>query len=192
MHRSVTFARRLSAAALPLIAVCTLAARPAEASQADKCPGSLDIPSSAAGTDQAADAIVCLVNAERTSRGLKPLHRDGDLAQAAAGHASDMVRRDYFGHVSPGGKDLGDRIRAAGYFNSGDVWKVGEALGWGTGSRATPNTLVDEWLASPTHRQVLLDPGYREIGVGVSTGAPIDHPTILPGATYALDLGVIR
>src|SRR4051812_50074611 len=132
MHRSVTFARRLSAAALSLIAVCALAARPAEASLAGKCPASLDIPTSAAGADQAADAIVCLVNAERRSRGLKPLRRDGDLAQAAAGHASDMVRRDYFSHVSLGGKNLGDRVRAAGYGNPGDVWKAGEDLGWGT------------------------------------------------------------
>jgi uncharacterized protein YkwD len=192
MYFPATFARLLLAAAASLIAAFTFGARPAEAARADRCPGSLDIPSSPAAANQAADAIVCLVNAERTSRGLKALQRDGDLAQAARKHAADMVRRNYFGHVSPSGKSPGDRVREAGYAHPGDDWKVGEDLGWGTGSRATPNTLVDEWLASPPHRRIMLEPGFRELGVGVAPGAPLDHLTSLPGATYALDLAVIQ
>jgi uncharacterized protein YkwD len=184
-------ARRLFAAAVSITAACTLGARPAEAAQADRCPGSLAIPTSAAEADQAADAIVCLINAERTSRGLKPLRRDGDLAEAGRKHASDMARRNYFSHLTPNGRTVGDRAVDAGYATADQVWKVGEDLGWGTGSRATPNTRVDEWLASSEHRRVMLEAGYREVGVGVSTGAPVDHPTVRPGATYALELGVI-
>ena len=96
---------------------------------------------------------MCLVNAERTSRGLKPLRRDGDLAQAARGHAADMARRDYFSHVTPSGDDLSDRLRDAGYGEPGDGWRAGENLGWGTGERATPDALVDAWLASPGHKR---------------------------------------
>jgi uncharacterized protein YkwD len=185
-------ARRLSVAAVSIIASCTLTARPAQAAQADRCRGSLNVPTSADELDQAADAIVCLVNAERTSRDLRPLRRDGDLAQAARRHAVDMVRRNYFSHVSPGGTSPGDRAVDAGYASMNQSWKVGEDLGWGTGTRATPNTLVDEWMASPPHRRILLEAGYRELGVGVASGAPVDHATALPGATYALELGVIR
>src|SRR3954452_6610195 len=185
-------ARRLFAAAVSITAACTLAARPAEAAQADRCPGALEIPTTAAEADQAADAIVCLVNAERTSRGLKPLRPDGDLAESGRRHASDMARHHYFGHLTPNGRTVGDRAVDAGYVTPDETWRVGEDLGWGTGSRAMPNTLVDEWLDSPTHRRVMLEAGYREVGVGASTGAPVDRPTNLPGATYALELGVIR
>ena len=141
--------------------------------------------------DAADDAVICLVNVERTSRGLKALKRDGDLAQAARGHSRDMARNKYFDHTSPNGDSVGDRIREAGYGKPGDGWKVGENLGWGTGERATPNSLVDEWLNSPPHKKNMLTGSYRELGVGVAGGAP-KGSTDLPGATYTLNLGVIR
>ena len=185
-------ARTLVRAVLSTIALSAIfSAAPASAAQTARCNNSTIQP--AAGTlDEANAALVCLINAERTSRGMRALHRDADLGQAARGHAGDMVRRTYFSHVTPGGADLGDRIRSAGYGRPGDGWKAGEALGWGTGSRATPAALVDEWLASPPHRHILLDPGYREIGVGIAAGAPRAKTGGLPGATYAVDVGVIR
>ena len=79
----------------------------------------------------------------------------------------------------------------AGYGKPGDGWKVGENLGWGTGERATPNALVDAWLNSPPHKKNMLTGAYRELGVGVAVGAP-KASTALPGATYTLNLGVIR
>ena len=162
----------------------------ADAAAADKCPGALDTPTDASAAD-AADAVTCLVNAERSKRGLRPVSRDADLGQAARKHARDMVRRGYFSHVSPGGSTLGDRLRSAGY-GRGQGWRAGEALGWGTGSLATPNSLVDEWLDSPPHRRILLDSGYRELGVGIAAGEPRDAQSSLPGATYTLDFGQIR
>jgi uncharacterized protein YkwD len=173
---------------LALGAVC--AAAPARAADVARCPGSTAVPS-AGTTDAATQQLICLINAERTDRGLRPLRGDGDLAQMARRHSADMVRRTYFSHVTPGGADLGDRVRAAGY-GSGRAWRAGEALGWGTGSRATPAALIDEWLASPEHRHILLDPGYRELGVGVAAGAPRSARSGLPGATYTVDVGVVH
>jgi uncharacterized protein YkwD len=160
----------------------------ASAAAADKCPGALDTPTDAS---DAADTVTCLVNAERSKRGLRAVSRDGDLNQAARKHARDMVRRGYFSHVTPGGSTLGDRLRDAGY-GRGQGWRAGEALGWGTGDMATPNALVDEWLDSPPHRHILLDSGFREVGVGIALGEPRDEQSSLPGATYALDFGQIR
>jgi uncharacterized protein YkwD len=71
-------------------------------------------------------------------------------------------------------------------------WYAGEDLGWGTGDRATPNSLVDAWLNSAEHRRVLLSPLYEEVGIGVAQGAPRATTSGLPGATYAMDLGTIR
>lgn len=184
--------RPLVTAAVSITAVCSLVAAPANAATgADRCPGALEIPQDASRLDEAADAVMCLVNAERTSRGLKALKRDGDLAQAARGHSRDMTRRNYFDHTSPSGESVGDRVRDAGYGDPGDGWRVGENLGWGTGQRATPNALVDEWLNSPPHKKNMLNGAFRELGVGVAQGAP-NKGNDLPGATYTLNLGVIR
>jgi uncharacterized protein YkwD len=188
MLTTADIARPLPRAAATFLLAFGLTAAPAGAAQ---CPGSMDIPSSSDDMGTAAGAIVCLVNVERTSRGQPPLRRDGDLSQAARGHASEMVRSNFFAHVSPDGDSLSDRLRQAGYGRPGDGWRAGEDLGWGTGDRATPNALVDAWLASPGHRRILLSGTYREIGVGVVGGVPDPSSTGLPGATYTMDLGTI-
>jgi uncharacterized membrane protein required for colicin V production len=50
-----------------------------------------------------------LVNAERKKRNLKPLVFDDSLKQVARAHSSDMLRRGYFSHRTPEGKDPFDR-----------------------------------------------------------------------------------
>jgi uncharacterized protein YkwD len=188
MLTTARFARRpLLSAAVAL----TLLTPSASAAEAEQCPRSHDVPTTEESLSTAATAVECLVNAERTIRGLKPLRRDRDLAKAARRHASDMARRNYFSHVTPGGEDLKDRLREAGYGDPGDGWRAGENLGWGTGTRATPASLVAEWLASPGHKRNMLQERFREIGVGVAGGAP-QQSAGLPGATYALTQGVIR
>jgi uncharacterized protein YkwD len=181
----------LRAAAMFTFSVALIAA-PADAAQgAAQCPASMDIPSSSNDMSAAAGSIVCLVNVERTSRGQSALRRDGDLSQAARRHATDMARNNFFAHVTPDGDTLSDRLRQAGYGRPGDGWRAGEDLGWGTGDQATPNALVDAWLASPGHRRILLSSSYREIGVGVAGGAPNQAGSELQGATYTMDLGTI-
>jgi uncharacterized protein YkwD len=129
-----------------------------------------------------------LVNAERARRGRRPLRADGTLRRVARAHVADMVRRSYFSHVTPGGARFADRIRAAGY-GAGHWWHAAEALGWGTGPRALPAVVVSEWLASPRHRRIVLDPADRELGVGAAAAAPRRG---LPGATYAVEVGWVR
>lgn len=183
--------RALARALTALLALgAVFAAVPARAADTARCPGSTAVPS-ASTVGQATDQVICLINAERTDRGLRPLRGDSDLARAARRHSADMVRRTYFSHVTPGGADLGARISDVRY-GSGHAWRAGEALGWGTGDRATPAALIDEWLASPPHRHILLDPGYRELGVGVAAGAPRSVSSGLPGATYTVDVGVVH
>jgi uncharacterized protein YkwD len=131
---------------------------------------------------------VCLVNAEREQRGLHRLRGDHRLREVAERQSTDMVQHSYFSHVTPGGADFGDRVRAAGY-GRGHWWHAGEDLAWGTGTRATPAVVVHEWLESPHHREIMLDPQYRELAVGVAPGAP--QPGVA-GATYAADFGVVH
>src|SRR5262249_12497690 len=148
-------------------AVLLLSASPARALQPQQCPGAQDIPTTEQGEQVATQAIVCLVNQARTSRGLRALQPDGDLALSARKHSEDMARRDYFAHNTPMGRSVGDRARDAGYFDPGDGYKLGENLGWGSGYKARPQWIVDAWLTSVKHRRILLSPDYVELGVGV-------------------------
>src|SRR4051812_2365451 len=108
MFTTADLKRPLLRAAATCMLAFGLMAVPAGAAQgAAQCPGSTAIPSSADEMTTAAGAIVCLVNIERAANGQAPLRRDGDLSQAARGHAVDMARHNFFAHVTPDGDTLG-------------------------------------------------------------------------------------
>ena len=134
-----------------------------------------------AGT--AEDATLCLINDERRARGRAVLDSHPRLALAARRHSADMVEREFFSHVSPGGSTLADRLRRTGYLGS-CAWSAGETLAWGFGDERTPASRVAAWMRSRPHRRVLLNPRYRDAGIGVARGIPEapDH-----GLTYTAE-----
>ena len=138
---------------------------------------------SSASTAQLTKATLCLLNQERTKRGLRPLRANKRLATAAKRHAADMVRRDYFSHVCPGGTDFVARIRRAGYRGA----TLGENLAAGSGELASPAATVRGWMNSAGHRANILHSRFREAGVGVVAGAPSLGGA--DSATYALTFG---
>jgi uncharacterized protein YkwD len=99
------------------------------------------------------------MNSVRTSHGLAPLRVDVRLFRAARGHSADMLHRQYFAHGSVAGRALAHGAR-------GPVF--GEDLAWGTD--VTAQWVVNQWLASPGHRAVLLRPGFRRVGIGIAFG----------------------
>ncbi|HWH43661.1 MAG TPA: CAP domain-containing protein [Thermoleophilaceae bacterium] len=133
-------------------------------------------------------ATLCLLNAERRGRGLGRLRSNSRLARAAARHARDMVRNDYFSHDSLDGRDFVDRILNTNYVKATDPgWVLGENLAWGSGRTATPRQIVRGWMASPGHRRNILGRRYREVGIAVVRGVP--QPGARRGATYATEFG---
>lgn len=133
-------------------------------------------------------ATLCLVNAERTDRGLGPLRANDRLDRAATGHAEDMVRNAYFAHESKEGTDVVARVRATDYLRDVGRWSVGENLAWGTGVLARPETIVNSWMNSPGHRANILRPEMEEIGTGIVIGSPRGPE----GATYVHVFGVAQ
>jgi uncharacterized protein YkwD len=141
------------------------------------------------GVAAAGNATLCLLNQERTSRGLAPLAPNGLLAQAAQQHSEDMVRRSYFEHTSPDGVTVQDRIRATGYANRGSA-STGENILWAIGKKASPSAIVDKWMHSPPHRADILRRSFTEIGIGIALGAPnLPDQAQGQGATYTTDFG---
>ena len=153
------------------------------ASAATVCASADALPLQASSA-KLSNAAACLVNQERTRRGLLPLRLNVKLAKAAKGHANDMVSHDYFSHDSEGGGDFVQRIRKAGYKGL----TLGEDLAWGAGTLGTARSIVRSWMHSPSHRANILSRKYREMGIGVALGIPGDAGG-LNGATYAVDFG---
>jgi uncharacterized protein YkwD len=137
-------------------------------------------------------ATLCLVNRERTSRGLHSLQADADLQHAAQTHSAEMAAGDYFDHIAPTGSTPLSRMRAAGYIFSSHIgYAIGENIAWATLWLATPKAIVVGWMASPGHRANILDASFRETGVGVSPHpiAALAHGQ--SGAIYTQDFGRI-
>ena len=136
-------------------------------------------------------ATLCLVNDERAQQGLVRLRPDRALARAAERHADDMVRHSYFAHQSRSGSTFVRRIARTGYLSGARRWWVGENLAWGSGSRATPRSILRSWMTSPKHRANILYGRFRELGVGVARGSPTRQP-YGGAATYVHEFGVVR
>jgi uncharacterized protein YkwD len=153
---------------------------------ADACPDAEMMP--APDNLARVEAVtLCLLNGVRADNGLSPLSRNAQLANAAAGHATDMVAHSYFAHEGLNGSDIRDRIGATGYLRSDVRWVIGENLAWGTGALATPKSIVNAWMNSEGHRVNILHSEYREIGFGIVAGNP-KRPDGF-GATYATEFG---
>lgn len=92
-----------------------------------------------------------------------PLIWDSRLEVAAEGHAADMAKYGYLSHRDREGRDTGERVRVAGY-----AWRVvGENL---ARHQNSVDQVIGDWLESPNHCRMLLDPGFVEIGASQAEG----------------------
>jgi len=138
------------------------------------------------------EATLCLVNRERTAHGEQPLRLNEDLNHAAQAHSESMAAAGYFEHTSPGGKSFLDRLRAAGYIYSNHLaYNVGENIAYGSLQDATPGSIVAAWMASPGHRANILNPAFRDIGIGIMPHLPRSLGAGQAGAMYTEDFGVV-
>src|SRR4051812_49776079 len=183
--RTPRAARRAAALVVATVVVAVLAA-PAHAADAPSGCAGAAVPLGAAAPAAVEPAIACLVGAQRAAHGLPAVRPAAALTLAARRHAADMVARGYFAHVSPTGGTVDRRARRTGYLLEAPCWALGEDLGWAPPPLATAQAVVTAWMASPSHRSVVLDRDFREIGVAVAGRAPAGDGA---GATFVLELG---
>jgi uncharacterized protein YkwD len=176
-----------------VLAACAVVALPVATADASKRSGegaNTGLQPAPGNVRAVREAVLCLHNRERAARGLPPLRESAKLRRAAQGHSDAMVAERFFAHESPSGADLADRILATGYAH-GRGWSLGENIAWGTGSLATAAEIQRAWMESPGHRANILRRQFREVGIGIAPGAPVDAGG-LAGATYTADFGVRR
>lgn len=108
--------------------------------------------------------VLRLVNVERVSLGLDPVEWKEQLAQISNEYACDMIQGQFFSHVNPiTGEGPGERAIKGGY-----LFRVlGENLAVGFN---TPEIVMAEWMDSPDHRANIINPNWKEMGVGVRIG----------------------
>jgi uncharacterized protein YkwD len=179
---------RIAALALAALAVVVPATmHPPEAS-AGACAAARATPGSV-GTRGTVHATLCLLNAQRRDHDLKPLRLNSHLSRAALGHSRDMVRRQYFAHISPSGTTFVTRIRRTGYLREARRWTIGENLAWGSEAWRpwSPLSAVRAWMHSPGHRANILRPGFREVGIGIVPAHMRGGPA---AAIYTTEFGV--
>jgi uncharacterized protein YkwD len=131
-------------------------------------------PSSVSATPQLARALLAEVNRTRRQQGLRTLSYSSSLTQAATAHVQLLATKGQFTHDWPTtGAHFSSWIRGFYAARGFRRWSAGENLLWSSPG-FSPGDAVNEWLASPAHRLVMLTPSWRELGVGVVTvsGAP--------------------
>lgn len=114
-------------------------------------------------TDISIDSLLSSTNQKRAENGLNPLILNGQLSAACGLKANDMFSADYWAHNSPVGKTPWDFILAAGYH----YIYAGENL---AKDFADSSGVINAWMASPTHRDNIVNPKYQEIGFAVVNG----------------------
>jgi uncharacterized protein YkwD len=106
-----------------------------------------------------------LTNAEREKEMLKPYKLSPLLTKVAREHSANMAKQQKMDHKLDG-KGPQDRLKAAGY----------KFLGWaeniylGSDNPKVADQSVRWWMKSKLHRENILDPNLREIGVGIVRG----------------------
>lgn len=126
------------------------------------------------------EALLRLVNDARAEAKLKPLAFNSLLQNSAQKYARELAEQNFFGHVSPAGETLRDRMEASGYYKPSfqadclcvREYLVGENLARG---QRTASQVVREWLASPAHRETMLNGTFTEAGIGITSGIWVMH-----------------
>ena len=118
---------------------------------------------SAHGDPLDARHIVALTNESRRQAGLPPVTVDDRLTAAAKAKLFDMLRRDYFAHDTPDGRQPWAFMQAAGY----RFQAAAENLAKGYDNEPE---LQAAWMKSRHHRANILNPLFTEIGVADANG----------------------
>ena len=101
--------------------------------------------------------VIGQINQIRRDHGLRALRVSDSLMHSAQAYSNTMMDDQYFGHAA--------RIHASSAYK-----RLGEILQVHTGTDPDPEWAMWDWMHSPPHRRVILDPLFRWVGAGYTTG----------------------
>lgn len=110
-----------------------------------------------------AQAVLALINAERTKAGVPPVALSSAATGVAQAFACENGARHDISHEGTDGSSLGERLKRGGIRPS----VMAENVAFGMTS---PQEVMTAWMNSPGHRRNILRPEVKEIGVGKAEG----------------------
>lgn len=174
------------AAALPLAAPAALASEPgAAAAGAQRGCSAATAPAVELSAKTLRRSLTCLINKQRSRRERRELEQAASLKRVARRHAERMVADECLEHTCPGEPPLERRIRKSGYPDRADRWRYASS----TGCAATARGMLRSWLHSDFHRENVLEPRFRDLGVGVEQAAPESKGCESNFATFTVVFG---
>jgi uncharacterized protein YkwD len=127
--------------------------------------------------------VIDLTNNERVENARTQLTRNAVLDQAATAKAQHMVDNEYFAHFAPDGTTPWEFFKSAGYVYA----HAGENLAI---HFTDSSEVVEAWMLSPAHRKNIVDPKFREIGVGTARGTFNGYDTVYVVQLFGTPAGV--
>ena len=109
------------------------------------------------------DELVTLTNEERLRGGCAALETHQELMVVSVRQSHYMAATGDFGHIGWRGSTWQARSRAAGYTDA-----AAENIAWGF---EDAGSVMDAWMASPPHRENILNCATRSLGTGVQRAA---------------------
>lgn len=103
------------------------------------------------------------INQIRQKKRLAQFRQNDKLAAVARNYSRRMAEQRFFAHTSPQGDTMVERVRSAGIF----YFMLGENLFTSTNIPQPAQAAITGWMNSPGHRDNILNPVYREMGIGV-------------------------
>jgi len=110
-------------------------------------------------TSMSIGGLLADTNVQRAANGVGSLSLNDKLDAAAQASADDMAARDYWSHYTPEGNPPWIWVTNQGY----SYQKLGQNLATGFSDE---QSTINGWMASPPHRENLLDPSFSDVGFG--------------------------
>lgn len=140
-------------------------------------PGVLGIASSITAED-----LIDLTNQKRQDNGLTQLEINPNLTSAAMQKAADMINKNYWAHTSPEGRTPWAFFKEVDY----QYLYAGENL---ARDFLDPQSVINAWMKSPTHRDNILSRRYQDVGIVVVHDTFQGQPTTLVVQFFGTQIG---
>lgn len=128
--------------------------------------------------------VIDQTNQERVKYGLPALKTNSDLSLSASLKAKDMFANNYWAHTSPAGKSPWEFFKSVDYHYS----VAGENL---AKDFYDTDSMIKAWMNSPTHKANIVNPKFKEIGIGVVNGTLNGIETTLVVQHFAAPLTAV-
>ncbi|OGH92724.1 MAG: hypothetical protein A2563_03575 [Candidatus Magasanikbacteria bacterium RIFOXYD1_FULL_40_23] len=128
--------------------------------------------------------IVALTNIARREKGLPALVVSSKLDLSSQNKANDMAEKSYFAHAREE-KSLSSWLKGANY----KYLVAGENLAVGFSSA---EEIVKAWKNSPTHYANLIDPEFKDLGVGLSGGIYNGRATVFVAQHLGAQVAAVK